>query len=97
MQASSCRHVSVPKRLTWPVHPPPSIDQRGSLLHSDLTVLQQLVQVSFVILGSVVCRAVQRVSDLHLLYLLHLKTESRILVQTSSKDIQDMIVMNYLL
>lgn len=43
---------------TWPVHLFASIHQRGSLLHADLTVLQQLVQVGFVILRAVVCGAI---------------------------------------
>lgn len=57
---------------TWPVDPFASVHQCGSLLHPDLTVLQQLVQVGFVVLWAVVCGAIQGVSDLHLLDLLHL-------------------------
>lgn len=57
---------------TWPVDPFASVHQCGSLLHPDLTVLQQLVQVGFVVLWAVVCGAIQGVSDLHLLDLFHL-------------------------
>lgn len=60
---------------TWPVHLFASIHQRSSLLHSDLTVLQQLVQMGFVILRAVVCGTIQWVSDLHFLDLLHLLKE----------------------
>lgn len=58
---------------TWPVHLSASIHQRGPLLHSNVAILQQLVKVGFVILWTVVCWAIQRVSDLHLLDLLHLR------------------------
>lgn len=57
---------------TWPVHLSASVHQCSSLLHSDLTVLQQLVQVGFVILWAVVRGAIQWVSYLHLLDLFHL-------------------------
>lgn len=59
--------------VTWPVHLFASVHQRGSFFHSDFAVLQQLVHVGFVILRAVVCGAIQRVSNLHLLDLLHLK------------------------
>lgn len=58
---------------TCPLHLPPSTHQGGALLDATLTVFHKLVQVGFVVLRPVVCGAVQRVPDLHLLHLVHLE------------------------
>lgn len=61
--------------FTWPVHLLAPVHQRGTLLHAHLTVLHQLVHVGLVVLGPVVRGAVQRITHLHFLYLLHLMGE----------------------
>ena len=52
-------------RLHFP-SPFPTQEKCGPLLHALLAVVHQLVQVRLVILGSVLCAAVQGVADLHL-------------------------------
>lgn len=61
------------EKLTWPWHLMPPVHQRGSLLDADVTVLNEFVQMGFVVLRAVICGAIQGITNLHLLDLLHLR------------------------
>lgn len=74
------KHVQA---LTWPLHLLSSTHQSGPLFDPGLTVFHQFIQVGFVVLRAVVCGPVQRVSDLHLLYLIHLRDRSIIVLAST--------------
>jgi len=68
-----CSCVKCKTYSTWPVHLLPAVHQRRSLLQADLAVLQQLDQVGFVVLRSMVRGAIQWISNLHFLQLFQLR------------------------
>ncbi len=65
------------------------------LLHAELTVLHQLVQVSLVVLRSVICGAIQRISNLHHLDFLNLSTKKPTSMSSSRSSSEAFIYNQY--